>query len=221
MAEQGVKHKKPSLAESLAELRAFLGCPTPASWVEAAAAPEALPILLIDHANCERKAATTALALVARYVNQPQLLLPLSRLAREELHHFEQVVALMEARGIAYKPVSASRYAARLHQGVATSEPQRLVDLLIVAAFIEARSCERFAVLAPLLADAELSRFYRQLLRSEARHYRTYLEFAQGISGQPLDERIAYFRQLEAEAVLTPDPLLRFHSGPPPVMPST
>ncbi len=215
MDEQGTKIKQPSLAESLAELREFLGCATPQSWLKAATEPSALPLLLIDHANCERKAATTALALVARYVNQPQLLLPLSRLAREELHHFEQVVELMAARGISYKPLAASRYAARLHQAVAVQEPQRLIDLLIVGAFIEARSCERFAALAPLLADAELARFYRQLLRSEARHYRTYLDFARSISDQPLEERIGQFRQLEAAIILDSDAQLRFHSGQP------
>lgn len=215
MVESCTKIKQPSLQQSLAELRAFLGCATPAAWLDVAKCPSSLSILLIDHANCERKAATTALALAARYVQQSQLLLPLSRLAREELHHFEQVVALMAARHISYRPLAASRYAAGLHQLARKDEPGRLIDLLVIGAFIEARSCERFAALAPHLGDEELAHFYRQLLRSEARHYRTYLDFARELDGDGVAERVALFRQAEAALIEQPDPLFRFHSGVP------
>lgn len=215
MTDSCTKIKQPSLAENLAELRAFLGCATPQSWLDMAKCPSQLAILLIDHANCERKAATTALALAARYVHHPQFLLPLSRLAREELHHFEQVIGLMAERQIPYRALSASRYAGGLHAQVRGDEPGRLVDLLIVGAFIEARSCERFAALAPLLDDAELSRFYRQLLRSEARHYRTYLDFARELGTGDVDERIALFRGCENELVQSSDRQFRFHSGVP------
>src|SRR3990167_6791777 len=105
-----------------------------------------------------------------RYVDRPQLLHKMSRLAREELRHFEQVLAILQRRGITYTHLTSSRYAAELRQAVRTHEPGRLVDTLIVGAFIEARSCERFAKLAPHL-DAELGDFYNTLLKSETRHF--------------------------------------------------
>lgn len=137
-----------------------------------------IPTLLIDHANCEKKAAATAMSLMYRYVDRSDLLLLMSRLAREELHHFEQVVELLRQRQIDYTVLSPSRYASQLLKGARTHEPAALVDKLIIGAYIEARSCERFALLAPQL-DEELQRFYYSLLRSEARHYSDYLALAQ------------------------------------------
>ncbi len=192
-------------------LRQFLGCDTPQRWVEQAL--EQLPLLLVDHANCEKKAASTALNLLYRYTDHGALLHKLSRLAREELRHFEQVVRLMERRGISYQHIGPSRYASGLRAEVASHEPARLVDTLIVGAFIEARSCERFAALVPHL-DEELAGFYRSLLRSEARHFNDYLSLAEAFSDAPLDERIASFRLCENALVNDPDTELRFHSGP-------
>ena len=192
------------------ELIAFLPCGTPDAWVEQALAhPEEL---LIDHANCEKKAASTALNLMFRYIDKPDLLQKMSRLAREELRHFEQVTALMQRRGVSYRGLSASQYAQRLRQHVRTVEPGRLVDTLIVGAFIEARSCERFAKLAPHL-DEELGDFYRSLLKSEARHYQDYLKLARDHAGGPIEDRIALFREQEQQAVLADDQEFRFHSG--------
>lgn len=194
----------------LPEIESFLLCPTPQSWIDQALAhPE---ILLIDHANCEKKAAGTALTLLFRHVDKEDLQYKLSRLAREELRHFEQVAALMKKRGIAYRPVSASLYAQRLHAHIRKGEPARLVDTLIVGAFIEARSCERFHRLAPFL-DEELGKFYVSLLKSEARHYQDYLKMAGQYSPEPIDERVAFFAGIEREAILTPDAEFRFHSG--------
>jgi tRNA-(ms[2]io[6]A)-hydroxylase len=136
----------------------------------------------------------------------------MSRLAREELRHFEQVIALMTKRGVTYRGLSASHYAQRLRQHVRTVEPGRLVDTLIVGAFIEARSCERFAKLAPHL-DEELGDFYRSLLKSEARHYQDYLKLAHSYAAGPIDDRIALFSEQEAQAVLADDQEFRFHSG--------
>ena len=175
------------------ELEAFLGAPTPPAWVDAAADPEALPTLLVDHANCEKKAASTALAMLFRYEEHDELTERLSRLAREELRHFEQVRQLLRQRGIAWRRVPASRYAAGLAEAVRATEPGRLVDRLIVGAFIEARSCERFALLAPRL-DPELGRFYGGLLASEARHFRHYLALARGFAAVGLEDRIAAIR---------------------------
>jgi tRNA 2-(methylsulfanyl)-N6-isopentenyladenosine37 hydroxylase len=192
----------------------FVGAQTPRSWAEAAAAPAALPALLVDHANCEHKAAATAMAMLFRYPQHERLAERLSRLAREELRHYEQVRQLMRRRGIAWRRVPAGRYAAGLAVVVRRDEPGRLVDRLVVGAFIEARSCERFALLAPRL-DAELGRFYTGLLAAEARHFQHYLELARGFAGTALDERIAAIRAVENTLATTPDRELRFHSGPP------
>ena len=147
----------------LAPVEDFLPCATPDSWLTEALQPHREAILLIDHANCEKKAAATALSLMHRYVEQGGLLDKMSRLAREELRHFEQVLKLMRSREIEYVPLSASRYAQGLHKGVRKQEPGRLVDTLIVGALIEARSCERFARLAPSL-EPDLKAFYESLL---------------------------------------------------------
>lgn len=201
--------------DALEALRAFLPCDTPQAWVDAAAAPDNLPVLLVDHANCEKKAAATALNLMHRYVEYPALLNKMSRLAREELRHFEQVLAIMKARGVAYPQLGASRYAGRLHQGIAKNEPLRMVDTLLVGALIEARSCERFAALAPAV-DAELGKFYASLLRSEARHFKDYLNLATSLApGIDLDERLAPIKAIEKSLIQEPDQEFRFHSGVP------
>ena len=192
------------------EIETFLLCPTPQAWIDQAVQQQ--DILLIDHANCEKKAASTALTLMFRYIERPDLQHKLSRLAREELRHFEQVAALMKRRGIPYRPVSASLYAQRLRGHVRTSEPGKLIDTLIVGAFIEARSCERFYRLAPCL-DEEMAKFYRSLLKSEARHYLDYLSMAEKYAGGSIAERVAFFAEAEREAILTPDSEFRFHSG--------
>ena len=189
----------------------FLLCETPDAWIELALHhPD---ILLIDHANCEKKAASTAINLMYRYVDDFELLNKMSRLAREELRHFEQVIAFMEKRGIDYQQLTASRYATCLRQGVRTHEPARLVDTLIVGAIIEARSCERFARLAPHL-DAELAQFYRSLLKSEARHFLDYLGLAQkAAKGEDIGARIAFFLQQDKALIEDDDQEFRFHSG--------
>jgi tRNA 2-(methylsulfanyl)-N6-isopentenyladenosine37 hydroxylase len=198
----------------LAELSKFLGAPTPDAWAEAAADPAMLPMLLVDHANCEKKAASTALAMLFRYEEHGELCDRLSRLAREELRHFEQVRQIMRRRGVAWRRVPASRYAAGLAVAVRKQEPGRLVDRLVVGAFIEARSCERFALLAPRL-DPELGRFYSGLLASEARHFRHYLGLAEGFAGDGLTARVEAIREIENALATAPDTELRFHSGPP------
>lgn len=194
------------------ELVAFLPCQSPDAWVSwALDHPE---LMLNDHAHCEKKAASTAMSLMYRYVERDELLHKMSRLAREELLHFEQVHKLMRSRGIAYEHLSASRYADGLRKHIRTHEPARLVDTLIVGAFVEARSCERFALLAPLL-DEELSKYYASLLKSEARHFEDYLMLAQAYSLEPIDDRIAVFRTVEEALILEPDLEFRIHSGPP------
>ncbi|MGR6980211.1 tRNA isopentenyl-2-thiomethyl-A-37 hydroxylase MiaE [Testudinibacter sp. P27/CKL/0425] len=137
-------------------------------------------------------------------------------LIKEELHHFYQVLEIIEQRGIELENITAGRYAKGLMREVINHEPHTLVDKLIIGAFIEARSCERFAKLAPYL-DAQLEKFYISLLRSEARHYEDYLTLAEQIAGQDISARIAHFAQLEAELISSPDPEFKFHSGVPSV----
>lgn len=136
-------------------------------------------------------------------------------LIKEELHHFYQVLELMHSREIVYEPVTASRYAKGMFKEVKTFEPDALVDKLIIGAFIEARSCERFAKLAPLL-EADIQKFYISLLRSEARHYQDYLVLAQQVARQDISARVAHFAKVEAALISTPDTEFRFHSGTPP-----
>ncbi|MEL7293612.1 MAG: tRNA isopentenyl-2-thiomethyl-A-37 hydroxylase MiaE [Pseudomonadota bacterium] len=135
-------------------------------------------------------------------------------LIKEELHHFYQVLEIMDERGITYEPVQASRYAKGLIGNMATHEPQTLIDKLIIGAYIEARSCERFAKLAPHM-DEDIAKFYVSLLRSEARHYQDYLTLAEEIAGKDISERIDYFGRLEAELISLPDSDFKFHSGVP------
>lgn len=135
-------------------------------------------------------------------------------LIKEELHHFSQVLEIMQARQIPYRKITASRYAKSMIREVRTHDPATLIDKLICGAYIEARSCERFAKLAPFLDD-ELNRFYVSLLRSEARHYQDYLTLAEQIAGGDISERVAFFGQLEAELIRSPDTEFRFHSGVP------
>lgn len=199
---------------ALDEIHQFLPCITPDRWIQVAVKPENLSLLLTDHAHCEKKAASTAMTLMFRYVDRPDLLNKMSRLAREELIHFEQVLAIMQERGMVYDHLSSSRYAAGMRKHVRTSEPGRLIDVLIIGALIEARSCERFAKLAPHL-DEQLAKFYRSLLKSEARHYQDYLHLAREYAGEPIDERIALFCEAERELIETEDDEFRFHSGIP------
>lgn len=202
-----------TLADNLADIRAFLPCATPAAWLAwALASPE---LLLIDHANCEKKAASTALNLMYRYVEYPALLLKLSKLAREELRHFEQVLGIMRSRNVEYRQIPASRYAGGMRKIVRTHEPARLVDTLLVGAIIEARSCERFAALAPALDD-ELGTFYLSLLKSEARHFKDYLRLAEDIgSAATVAARLPVLLAQEQELIESVDSEFRFHSGVP------
>ena len=216
----------------ISHIHEFLHCRTPAAWVQWALENQTL--MLIDHANCEHAAGQSAMTTMKRYrsgipgiansgiadnsdrsVDNHSLLTKLSRLAREELRHFEQVVALMRKRGIDYPQITASRYAGHLRDEVRPTEPDRLVDTLLVGAVIEARSCERFAALVPVL-DEELSDFYASLLKSESRHFEDYLKLAKGVAGsQEVEQRVQIILAAERELVESVDSEFRFHSGVP------
>ena len=190
----------------------LLRAATPRSWVNAAV--ERWPELLTDHANCEKKAASTALALMFAYPQDRPLAAELSRLAREELRHFEQVQALMLELGVPFARQRPGRYAAALRATLANADPARKLDLLLTAALIEARSCERFALLAPRL-PSPLGAFYSRLRESEARHAARYLEFARGCAPLEWSRRLEELAACEAALATGADPEFRFHSGAP------
>jgi tRNA-(ms[2]io[6]A)-hydroxylase len=252
--------EKISLNNLLEPINTFLQCETPQAWIDEAIKPENLPNLLRDHANCELKAAQTAMLLLRRYAVDQQssdallawlkpyedfvyrkigngdfsdyislskklisksdfehgddLISKMVLLIKEELHHFQQVWEMMQSRGITYDNITASGYARGMMKGVRTHEPAKLSDTLICGAYIEARSCERFAKLAPYL-DSELEKFYESLLRSEARHFQDYLTLATKVSTTSIDERITFFGEKEAQLIQIPDKEFRFHSGVP------
>jgi tRNA-(ms[2]io[6]A)-hydroxylase len=193
----------------------FLDEPTPREWLDEACGR--LPEMLLDHANCELKAASTALGFLYRYPERAALAQRMSRLAREELRHFEQVRSIMHEMEIPFQRLSASRYAGRLRDAVRKDEPCKLLDMLLIGALIEARSCERFAMLAPRLPQ-KLGKFYGGLLASEARHFEHYIALARsecGVGGAEIDERLAQLKDIEAALISEPDSTFRFHSGRP------
>ena len=187
--------------------------PTPQRWFEVAA--ERWRELLVDHANCEKKAASTALSLIFTYSEDMHLTDRLSRLAREELRHFEQVQKLMRELQVPFSRLSPARYAEGLRRALSSREPQRLLDLLLCGALIEARSCERFIGLAPHLASP-MSEFYAGLAHSEARHQSLYLRLVEQRAGAAdWRRRLRELGEIEAELATSKDPQFRFHSGDP------
>jgi tRNA-(ms[2]io[6]A)-hydroxylase len=186
---------------------------TPERWFEVAC--DRWRELLVDHANCEKKAASTALSLIFAYAEDLQLTDRLSRLAREELRHFEQVQKLMRELDVPFMRLAPSRYAEGLRRAVRAKEPGRLIDLLICGALIEARSCERFEGLAPRL-PAPLGAFYAGLAHSESRHRELYLRLVdQRAARDEWNERLRTIGAAEAELATASDRMFRFHSGRP------
>jgi tRNA-(ms[2]io[6]A)-hydroxylase len=169
--------------------------------------------LLLDHAHCEKKAAGVAIRLLFQYPQHAFLQTPLSRLAREELGHFEQVLGLLASRGIAFRRQRPSPYAGRLKQLVRDGEPERLLDLLLCCALIEARSCERMEHLGAATDDPELAEFYRGLHAAEARHHGLYLGLARELAGaDAVANRLAELAQHEAAILAEPSNLCRMHT---------
>jgi tRNA-(ms[2]io[6]A)-hydroxylase len=192
---------------------AVLRAPTPPAWLDAAV--EGWRELLVDHANCEKKAASSALALIFAYPEDTQLSLAAARVAREELRHFEQVQRAMGELEVSFGRQRPGRYARELRAAQRSANPGRKLDLLLTAALIEARSAERFALLAPRLA-APLGELYRELAASEARHFELYLALARERAPGEWAARLAELAACEARLATAPDSELRFHSGPPP-----
>ncbi len=218
-------------AASESPVLAFLRCRTPAAWVDAAIAN--IDLVLQDHAALELKAAQQAQKLIRNHAGgrgiagseqaaiAAEIVQTMSRLAREELRHFEQVTKLLAARGLAWQPVPASRYAAGLHQLVSRDGPGALIDSLLAGAVIEARSCERFLSLLPALAGREpaVAALYNSLSKSEARHYEAYIGLAQraalSAAITDIDDRLDRFLDRDRVLVESADDKLRLHSGVP------
>lgn len=186
---------------------------TPPEWV-AAVATDTLS-LLSDHAHCELKAASSAQALIAKNTQRPELIAELLSIAQEELEHFGRVVRLIESRGGKLAPVSGNRYAGELLRRGALGKSPHLLDRLLVAALIEARSLERFRLLADHLPDPELRALYTDLLNSEASHRAFFLDAAQSYHPKQFDSELERFAELEAEVISALPFAHLVHSGPP------
>ena len=184
---------------------------TESDWLARAIAdPDAI---LLDHAHCERKAANNALRLLGEYPERGELVAPLCAIAREELEHFERVMAILRARGLSLLHQEPSGYQRRLFKKVRQAEPDALCDKLLVAALIEARSCERFRILSDAHPDAELRTLFRELLASEARHYADFVKLAEGVVGrEAAQERLAHLAEVERRAIENAKPLARMHA---------
>jgi tRNA 2-(methylsulfanyl)-N6-isopentenyladenosine37 hydroxylase len=195
-----------------------LAAATAPDWAERAL--RHLPEILLDHAHCEKKAASTAVGLLFRYPEHGPLLVPLSRLGREELGHFEEVLGHLGDRGVPFARLPPSPYAASLCRVIRGREPDRVIDTLLCCALIEARSCERLRLLGAALEargdEPVLARLYRGLVASEARHHQAYVDMALSLGVVPaprlrarLGEIARHEAQVLAEAPRTP----RLHNG--------
>lgn len=191
-----------------------LASETDPAWLPRAAAN--LDDVLLDHAHCEKKAAGAAIKLLFAYPHHRFLQEPLAELAREELEHFQQVLSILDARGVKYQTIRPSPYGMALHAQVRRDEPDRLLDLLCVSALIEARSCERFQLLAFGLGDhdRDARELYASLLASEARHHGIYLALASELVGRGIAEaRLDVIGRHEAEIVSASCEWVRLHAG--------
>ncbi|WP_017298988.1 tRNA-(ms[2]io[6]A)-hydroxylase [Nodosilinea nodulosa] len=189
----------------------FLQMPTSQAWVDQALAN--LDLILLDHAQCERKAAGVAMGLINRYPSDAELVKVLTAIAQEELAHFAQVNQWLEQRGIPFRPLPPPPYGAALHQQVRPVEPHRRLDVLLVSALIEARSHERLGLLAQHCPVPELAQFYRSLMASEARHYGAYWVLATGrFLRAEVETRLNSLAATESEILSALHPQPRIHS---------
>jgi len=171
--------------------------------------------ILIDHAHCERKAATTAMNLMNSYTENRDLCVEMTRIVEEELEHFEMVLELLDRRGVAFRRLAAGPYGRRLNRLIRGTEPDRAVDRLLVASLIEARSCERFSLLSSHVQqrEPELAEFYAGLFESEARHHTTYVRLAEDFADRDVvRQRLDQLSAEEAAIIAEGSELPRMHS---------
>jgi tRNA-(ms[2]io[6]A)-hydroxylase len=188
-----------------------LAAPTDSEWFDRIE-PE-LDTILVDHTHLEKRAASTALSMIFRYTGRETLPETLSPIVREEMEHFEQMLDVLKSRGVELRRLEPAPYAKKLVKHIRTHEPETLLDKLIVAGLIEARSCERFKILSENIDDAPLADYYGQLFESEARHYTTYTDLARLYFPQEtVKTRLREMAQLELEALQASEGVARLHS---------
>lgn len=176
---------------------------------------EHLDELLVDHAHCERKAASTAMNLMNAYTENRRLCAEMKRIVEEELEHFEMVLQILDQRNVPFRRIPSGPYGKKLTQLIRNDEPNRAVDRLLVASLIEARSCERFRLLATHLSskEPELSRFYASLFESEARHHSTYVQLAEDFQPRAsIKSRLNQLSENESQIIAEGSSLPRMHS---------
>ena len=184
---------------------------TPDRWLNQV--DEDLDQVLLDHAHCELSAARTALNLMVAYVLYETLTVEMTRIINEELDHFHQVLEQLNRLDIDFKRQQPGHYGKRLNALVRSEEPLRGVDRLLVAALIEARSCERFCLLRDHVRDPELADFYGSLFESEAGHYATYVQLAKDFMPSDIvDQRLDELASEEAQIILEGYSRARMHS---------
>ena len=173
-----------------------------------------LDAVLVDHAHCEKKAASSALGMIFAWPERAAWMAPLSELAREELTHFERVLRLLEKRGVPFERQVPSEYGARLNAACRKGS-ERVLDKLLCAALVEARSCERMQILADGLSeqDPEMAGLFRGLLAYEARHHQLFVDLAKEAYAE--EEVLARLEELslhEARILVEPCAAVRMHS---------
>jgi tRNA-(ms[2]io[6]A)-hydroxylase len=184
---------------------------TGVAWVRRC--EEGLDEVLIDHAHCEKKAAGTALNMIFSYVERVDVVLKLVEVVREELDHFRRVLEVIRARGIEFRGQPQSGYGRGLGEHIRTQEPAKALDRCVVAALIEARSCERFLLLRDHLRDRELAAFYGSLVESEGRHHGLYLKLAEAfVPEDAVRRRYEELAAVEAAILAAPGALTRLHA---------
>lgn len=169
--------------------------------------------ILIDHAHCERKAASTAMNLMNSYAEHRELCDEMSNIVIEELEHYQLVLQLLDRRKITFRRLKPGPYGSELNNLIIRTEPQRAVDKLLVASLIEARSCERFDLLRKNIDDQELADFYDSLFESEARHHATYVRLAENFAPRDdVHKRLEELSEAEADVIESGCDLPRMHS---------
>ncbi len=197
------------LPQALAMLH--LARPSPPCWLPSV--QNRLDLLLIDHAHCEKKAAGTAMNLLFAYVEDQELCKEMTEIVREELEHFQMVLDILNRRAIKFRKLSPSSYGRKLNDLVRKDEPNKAVDRLLVAGLIEARSCERFALLRDGLNDIELAAFFGGLFESEARHHSAYVRLAKHFqSEERVELRLVELAEAEAAILEASEDEPRMHS---------
>ena len=171
--------------------------------------------ILIDHAHCERKAATTAMNLMNSYTENRDLCREMTQIVEEELEHFEMVLSLLDERGVKFRRLASGPYGRKLNALVSRPEPERAVDRLLIASLIEARSCERFNLLSKHVRDRDprLADFYASLFESEARHHTTYVRLAEHFTSRETARlRLNQLSSEESAIIAEGSELPRMHS---------